>query len=256
MIIDRSFMIYITGDTHGLRDVNKFESSYFQKTVNKKGNYLIITGDTGITWNKEVMKKCLALYNSMKCTVLFVDGNNDNFDILEKFPVKKYCGGNVHQLASNVFHLMRGEIFDLNGISFLAFGGADSWDAPTRCATTRRIEGVSYWKKEQPTIDEFANALRNLKKNGGEVDFVLTHETISQIANHFGSASYPTSKMLDKLFENIKFKYWFCGHHHKNKSFKCGIKCMFDEFDCVDDYINLPRKKHKIDKELDQNLIW
>lgn len=246
-------MIYITGDTHGLKDIKKFKSSYFNNVINKKGNYLIITGDFGITWNKEVLKKCLALYGSMKCTILFVDGNNENFDILDKMPIKKFAGGNVHKLGKNIYHLMRGEIFNIEGKSFLAFGGADSWDAPFRYPKTNRVEGVSFWKREQPSMEEFENAIKNLHKNGNEVDFVLTHEATSEVANSFGSSSYTTSKMLDKIFDISKFKFWFCGHHHKNYAFDCAIKCMFDEFDCIENYVNLPTKSHGSNKKIIKN---
>ena len=237
-------MIYITGDTHGLKDIAKFNTKFFKDVVDKKENYLIITGDVGITWNQETMKKCVALYENMNCTVLFVDGNNENFDILEKFPVSQYCGGNVHKLGKNIYHLMRGEIFDIDGISFLAFGGADSWDAPHRCPQTSRVESVSFWKRECPNKEEFENALKNLEKRQNQVDIILTHEGPSKIARAFYSGSYATSKMLDVILKNTKYKFWFCGHHHHNRTFSEGIKCIFDDFDCVNDYLKLQAELH------------
>ena len=232
-------MIYITGDTHGLKDIDKFNSKYFRDTVDKKENYLIITGDVGITWNNETMKKAVEIINGNA-----IVGNNENFDILEKFPVSKYCGGNVHKLGKNIYHLMRGEIFDIDGISFLAFGGADSWDAPHRCPQTSRVEGISFWKRERPSKAEFENAMNNLEKHQNKVDIILTHEGPSKIAKAFYSGSYATSKMLDIILGNVKYKYWFCGHHHHNRIFEEDIKCIFDCFDCVNDYIELPAKLH------------
>ena len=67
-------MIYITGDTHGLRDLSKFQSEEFLKKINKKGNYVIITGDAGITWNQDTMKKCIDFYSKFDCEILFTSG--------------------------------------------------------------------------------------------------------------------------------------------------------------------------------------
>ena len=47
-------MIYITGDTHGLIDIDKLKHYFKKKYVSKK-DYLIILGDAGIAWNEETV---------------------------------------------------------------------------------------------------------------------------------------------------------------------------------------------------------
>ena len=227
-------MIYITGDTHGLRDLSKFQSEEFLKKINKKGNYVIITGDAGITWNQDTMKKCIDFYSKFDCEILFVDGNNDNFDILDKLPVSEYCGGKVHKIGENIYHLMRGEIFDIEGISFLAFGGADSWDSPRAYPWTNRVEGISWWERECPSKAEFENALSNLQTRNNKVDVILTHEGTSECAEYFGSCTRDVCNMLNMIDNKVDYRLWYFGHHHHD--LKVGNKkCMFNSFENVNE---------------------
>ena len=61
-------------------------------------------------------------------TLLFVDGNHENYDLLAEFPVQMWHGGKVQMIRENVIHLMRGQMFNLQGRRFFTFGGARSHD--------------------------------------------------------------------------------------------------------------------------------
>ena len=51
--------IYISGDTHGIWDVNKL------KELNAtKDDYIIICGDCGVLWDKKSAPKMIELYES------------------------------------------------------------------------------------------------------------------------------------------------------------------------------------------------
>ena len=80
----------------------------------KEGDTLLICGDFGFLWNGDREEaKILASLGLKPYTILFVDGSHENFDLLERFPEVEYAGGRAHQLVSNVYHLMRGEVFTL-----------------------------------------------------------------------------------------------------------------------------------------------
>lgn len=258
-------MIYITGDTHGLKDAQRFESKEF-KALDKKDNYIIITGDFGVTWNNEAMKKCIEYFSKFKCTFLFIDGNNENFDILNKLPVENFCGGKVHKVSNNILHLMRGEIFDIEGKSFLAFGGADSWDAELfrpfdedkwYPGKGKRKSHVNWWKEERPTREELKNALTNLAKRNNRVDVVLTHETRTEnIKKYFSySITKQVCKMLDLIYKKADFKLWFFGHHHYNEQVSKNEMCIFDEFVKIDDLKNVKSKSQLESSELELDNI-
>ena len=124
-------MIYITGDCHG--DFHRFSKRIFpeQKDMSKD-DYVIICGDFGGIWNRDGEdyneKYNLDLLANKSYTTLFIDGNHENFDRLNSYPVREWHGGNVHEIRPSVMHLMRGQVFEIDGMSFFTFGGASSHD--------------------------------------------------------------------------------------------------------------------------------
>ena len=124
-------MIYITGDCHS--DFTRFSTKKFpvQKDMTKN-DYVIICGDFGGVWNymyeNTSEKYWLDWLNDKNFTTLFVDGNHENFTRLYEYPIKQWCGGKVHKIRDSVFHLMRGEIYNIDGKKFFTFGGASSHD--------------------------------------------------------------------------------------------------------------------------------
>ena len=78
-------MIYITGDIHGgLERIWNIQHKY--KLT--KDDYIIVCGDFGVIWQKtEVRRQLTKLRRCTEATILFVDGNHENFDLLEEYPV-------------------------------------------------------------------------------------------------------------------------------------------------------------------------
>ena len=124
-------MIYITGDCHG--DFKRFNTRNFpeQKEMTKK-DFMIVCGDFGGVWNKKEESKqeikTLDWLEEKPFTTLFVDGNHENFDRLKEYPEERWNGGKVHRIRPSVFHLMRGQVFQLNEKKIFVFGGASSHD--------------------------------------------------------------------------------------------------------------------------------
>ena len=115
-------MVYITGDTHC--DFSRFDIENFPiQEEMTKSDYVIICGDFGGVWTylEESIqeKQRLDWLNERNFTTLFVDGNHENFTRLYDYPVENWHGGKVHKIRDSVFHLIRGEIFDIDGKSFL-----------------------------------------------------------------------------------------------------------------------------------------
>ncbi|MCL2631096.1 MAG: metallophosphoesterase, partial [Firmicutes bacterium] len=116
--------IFVTGDTHGGIDFNKLISLKQKYKDLCLDDYVIVAGDFGGVWNKGTLNKDLKKYVNLPFTVLFVDGNHENFDLLNSLPVEEWKGGKVHRVAENVLHLMRGQIYYILGKTFFVFGGA------------------------------------------------------------------------------------------------------------------------------------
>ena len=151
-------MIYITGDTHIPHDISKLNMTNFPEQKNMTHNdYVIVLGDLGLYWSKD---KTFEHWNkwlqNKNFTLLWIDGNHENFDWINSMPVTDWHGGKVHQ-NGNIIHLMRGNCFEIEGKHFLALGGAASYDKALR------HEGVSWWKEEEWNYQEQEFLFDNLK---------------------------------------------------------------------------------------------
>ena len=92
-------MIFLTGDIHGNIDIKKLNTKNFPEQRNlTKNDVLIILGDFGLN-NKNVKqeKHFLDWLENKSFTVLFVDGNHEEFPVLNSYPVVEIYGGKAHQ---------------------------------------------------------------------------------------------------------------------------------------------------------------
>ena len=237
--------IYITGDTHGELDIHKLSQASFPEGRNlTKDDYVIICGDFGLVWGATNEKTSLFWQKWLKekpWTTLFVDGNHEDFDLLNSYPVTEWHGGRVHQINDSIIHLMRGEIYNIDGYKLFAFGGAFSHDRYWR------KEGESWWQAELPNHDEVSNALNNLEKNNNEVDIIITHDSPKEIVKMLGYnggnvASYDAqyediNVFLQYVKENITYKEWFMGHYHIEKDIG-NHHFLYDRIVPLSEYIN------------------
>lgn len=205
--------IYVTGDTHCPKHIRKLGVEGFpeQRALTKK-DYVIICGDFGGVWDGGGEDRYWMRWLEEKSfTTLVVDGNHENFDLLNAYPVEKWCGGKIHKLSDSVYHLMRGQVFEIAGLKFFTMGGATSIDKHSR------VEGKSWWVQEQPSIGELEEGLKNLDRVGWEVDIVLTHTTSNKTMELLGcqKESSKLNSFLDMLETELAYKRWYFGHFHK-----------------------------------------
>ena len=118
-------LIFVTGDTH----------AEFSQRLSKKnfpaeaGDYLIICGDFGGVWDDSPSERhLLDWFSNRPFIILFVTGNHENFEMLAKLPVAEWNGGNVQYVRNNIIHLMRGQVYNIEGHTFFTMGGATSHD--------------------------------------------------------------------------------------------------------------------------------
>lgn len=158
-------MIYITGDIHREQDIHKINPREF--TVGNsltENDYVIICGDFGCVWDGSTGDNFwLKWLDSLPWNTLFIDGNHENFDVLNTYPLEEYKGGKVHRIRSKVFHLMRGEVFNIDGYKFFTMGGGFSHDV------NYRTEHKNWWKDEICTIEEAKHAFATLEKIIGKL---------------------------------------------------------------------------------------
>ena len=111
---------YVTGDTHGEPGRFMYTDTAFEKIADS-GDILFIAGDFGFVWDNSPEEQAIReIIAEKKYTTCFVDGNHENFDLLESYPVSHWCGGKVHIIGEapdgtpKLIHLMRGQVYDLS----------------------------------------------------------------------------------------------------------------------------------------------
>ena len=240
--------IIVTGDIHG----NPFQrlnvENFPEGKTYTKEDYVIILGDFGLVWDDSAMEhSCLDWLENKPWTTLFIDGNHENYDLLNKFPIEEWGGGRVQKIRSSVIHLLRGEVYDIGGYKFLAMGGArshDIQDGVLEVGDPRikiwkkddfklfRINHISWWEEEIPNEEERKNALKNLAENDYKVDYILTHEAPSSdviLMDHLLYHPDEYSKWLEmEIRQKVKYKKWFFGHYHLNLDVNEKETCLFE----------------------------
>ena len=235
-------MIYLTGDTHGR--FGRFQPGLYGQPALKAGDTVIICGDFGGLWKgDEHEERQLDRLAALPCTILFADGNHENYDLLDAYPVTEWQGGRVQALRPDLLHLLRGQIYEIEGRSFFVMGGAEShdirngildMDAPDferRYARMRnagkffRVKGLSWWERELPSEEELQEGLRNLRKHGNRVDYIISHcapsglqEALMRLLNNYSYPDNALTQYLQTLSETVDFTAWFCGHYHRQLS--------------------------------------
>lgn len=216
-------MLFITGDTHGLYDKLKFSDPYFPEKKNlTKNDYVLITGDFGGLWDGgERDEQTLNFFSQQPFTTLFVDGNHENFDLLNSYPVEEWNGGKIHRIRDDILHLMRGQVFTIEGHTYFTFGGGISVDK------YRRTEHINWWREEYASESEKQEAIEVLERVGNRVDFIVTHACPESVKENdlarcisLIGVKCDTEKFLDEIKERTDYKAWFCGHYHTDLYFE------------------------------------
>lgn len=219
-------MIYITGDTHIPIDITKLSAKNFpaQKEL-CKDDFVIICGDFGGVWNNDneelYWRKWL---DNKNFTTLFVDGNHENFTLLNEFEVVDFCGGKARKISDSIYHLMRGEIYTIDGNRIFTFGGASSHDRGYR------TKGKNWWEEELPCDSELEHAQKNLEKVNWTVDYIVTHcapTSVQQILN-WDYAPDKLTDFFDVVKSKVTCKNWFFGHYHIDKRLDKQFYCLFN----------------------------
>lgn len=247
-------MIYVMGDCH--QNFRKFNTKIFpeQKEMTKE-DYVIICGDFGGVWNKEVENKeekhLLDWLEGKPFTTLFVDGNHENFDRLYSYPVELWHGGKVHKIRPSVIHLMRGQIYEIDGKSFFTFGGASSHDIESgildpedpdfkekkkwldREWQSYRVNHITWWAQELPSEEEMQEGRANLTAHDNQVDFIVTHccATSTQMLIDVQKLKPDIeTDYLEEIKQTIQFKKWFFGHYHDNRNVSKKEILIYEQF--------------------------
>ena len=218
-------MIYFTGDMHG--DKRRFGA--WKLRWLREQDTLVVCGDFGFIWDgSEKEKKVLDWIGRRRYQVLFVEGTHDNLDLLEQYPVEEWNGGLTHHIGGNLRHLIRGQVFTIDGKKLLALGGGESRDAAFRKA------GENWWTQELPQYDELEEWTQRLAGIGNQVDYVVSHQAPTNVdscvTGHICDATTLTA-FMDRLQQSCRFRRWFFGCYHQDKMVPPKYQCLFEKIE-------------------------
>lgn len=239
----RTVMVYITGDVHGEFERFFDSDSLLNQMRLFKEDFVIVCGDLGLCWarNDAFVADC-EKFSRMPYTILWVQGNHENYDMITEFPVEEWHGGKVRHIVRNkVILLERGQVFTIDGKRFFTFGGATSHDIQggilerddpsyeeiKREAITAglpfRILHESWWPEELPSKEEMEEGMLNLQKVGNKVDYIITHCASTSVQDRINEKpwkKYEPDVLTDyfqTIEQTVEFEHWYFGHYHMDE---------------------------------------
>lgn len=224
-------MIFIVSDLHA------YQEKWLEQIhpVLRQGDTVIVAGDFGFGfWNgrffsEETFYDWIA---EQPYSVLVVDGNHERFDKLVAYPSCEAYGAKAQKIRDNIYHLCRGEIYSIEGISVFVFGGGYSPDR------AKKTPGVSWFPQEMPSEDEYCYALKNLEQHGNTVDYIVTHtcpnKTVKHLASCCGygirevSKEHPMQVFLDTVVNTVTYRHYYFGHFHIDRELQRNQTAVFN----------------------------
>ncbi len=245
--------IYIFGDTHGQNEIHKI----FLVDEYEKDDFIIVCGDFGLLWRDKISKEEQSVIDELvklPCTLLFCDGNHENFNRLKRLKsVAKFGGVAGEYIKDKAYHLRRGEIYELAGRNTFVMGGALSIDKRFR------TPNFSWWEGEAISDEDLLHGLQKIREFKGEIELVITHTcpySFLKFVARFIDIAHKTQDtntqkletllqaLLDKKIStqnscfarNInafqgKNMEWFFGHWHADFDFELpciNAHCVYD----------------------------
>ena len=224
-------MVYVTGDMHG--DENRLFDSQWRKL--KAGDTLIVCGDFGFLWDgSKREKEAIEYLGSRKFNVAFLDGTHENFDLLSRCRETVWKGGHVRRVSGNLYNLMRGQVFNIEGHKIFTFGGGESEDRDIRA------EQGKWWKEELPTPEEFKVGAENLDEIECKVDYILTHEppqlmkSAMQLRAGVEQRVSGLNGYLEEISRSCEYRHWYFGSMHEDRTLTPKFTCVFNKILPID----------------------
>lgn len=143
----------------------------------------------------------------------FIDGNHEDFDSIDGwFDIHEPNDDGHLEIRPNLFYIPRGSFWTWYNKNWFAMGGAYSIDKEYR------IEGISWWARETPTMAEMEKGVENVA--GRPVDVMIAHDAMAETPWDRPlipiQASLQVRQDLSVLVREVQPKTYFHGHYHWN----------------------------------------
>ncbi len=210
-------MIYCISDVHGDKNFKGLQEYLKIATDN---DILIVLGDICLQFEKtEENREFTEFFLSIKKKIAFIDGNHENFPYLSGFPKEEWKGGIVRRITENIVYLQRGNVYQIEGKTFFAFGG---------CKSSKKWAEQGLWfEGETATEEECEIARENLRKSGFSADYILTHKYEND--PNFCNVDLRLYELTKWIEEKVSYQKWLFGHDHVARVLDEKHECLYDE---------------------------
>lgn len=231
---------YVTGDIHG-----NFENYSFATRNCSPGDAIILLGDSGFNFYLNIKDMILKnRVNESGFITYCVRGNHDarpeNLDSMKKVykeDIQNYVY--MEDEFPNIFYLIDGFVYNFNGYTALALGGAYSIDKAYRIANH-----WIWYENEQLSAEE----MMQIEKEciGKDFDFVLSHTCpLSwQPQDLFLSVAEPLEvdnsmeTWMESFKDKINWNYWLFGHYHDDRIVLPHVNLFYYKCKKLEDIVN------------------
>lgn len=212
-------MIYLTGDVHG--DKGRFAAAV--RAGIRREDTLVVCGDFGFLWKGgEQEERLLRWIGKRSYRVVFVDGCNENHKKLAEYPVEELGGAPARHIGGNLYELLRGEVYELEGKRLFAFGGGN----PVEEFAPNRNDPLLL-----PTDGEIARAWETLEKAGNRVDLIVTHDAPGRLRQFLAPNSLEEvthlHAFLEEVGKRVEFRRWYFGKYHADRMIPPHYQMLF-----------------------------
>jgi Icc-related predicted phosphoesterase len=198
--------VLFAGDIHG--NIQHLEWLYAHAHKNEV-NTIIACGDFGywvhLPFGKKFLARCVSLAEANNIPLMWIDGNHENHDLLDDLRTQHGDTSPIPTPNEWVKWIPRGCRFDMNGYTFMGYGGAYSVDWKDREL------GRSWWKQELISpyhIDTLSEE---------EVDVLITHDAPYGVELTYKDdipVSVYQRELVLEIQQKVKPRFHVCGHHH------------------------------------------
>jgi len=215
-------MVFFTGDIHG--DIYSV-IEFIEEQELTSDDIIVLLGDVGLNFfgNRYGDSKRKRKLNSFSVHILCIHGNHEmRPDTLSTYREYDWQGGKVYQeMAYPYLHFAKdGEIYELDGRTAIAIGGAYSVDKYYRL----RTNGY-WWSDEQPSEKIKRKVESKLESIDWKIDLVLSHTCPAKYMPieaympglQQDQVDHGTENWLDSIEDKLDYSAWYCGHWHINK---------------------------------------
>ena len=241
----------ILGDSHAN---TRFMREAINLAKGSKVDAIMVVGDFGFWTHTEQGRAFLEHtdQHAAKSGVLvtFVDGNHECFTNLYEHPIDN---DGWRRITDNIWHAPRSHIWEWDGITFLAMGGAHSIDGPDGPDWWEQARGPldkpyimpdgrdartffnedkivipaghdlgGWWPEETITVEQAQQAMENIHwrhAQGKTIDVMFSHDAPTVTSIKGINSSYPAADknraLLQQVYESARPKWLFHGHFHR-----------------------------------------